>query len=91
MATAYVTISEVVTRDVFRGDAARSETVTTSGTSASGALVAGANQVAMVFCATAVYARSGGTAAAATSVFCPASVPTYFAMSEGGVVSLIDA
>jgi hypothetical protein len=91
MATAYVTLCDVVTRDCMRGDNARSETVSTSGASASGALVAGANQYAQIFCATAVYARSGGTATVATSVFCPGGVPTYIAMTEGSAVALIDA
>lgn len=91
MATAYVTIGPVVARNVFNGESCRSETVTTSGTAASGALAAANGDVAQVFCETAVYARSGNTASAATGVFCPAGIVTYLGMTEGDTVSLIDA
>jgi len=91
MATAYITLGEVVAPGIQNGESSRSETVTTSGASASGLLLAGRNQVAVVWCATAVYARSGGTATAATSVFCPATIPTAIGMTEGDAVSLIDA
>ena len=91
MATAYVTLGDVVTRDVLRGDTCRSETVATSGTAASGALAATAGQIAMIYCATAVYARSGGTVTAATGVYCPAATATYIATVEGSAMSLIDA
>lgn len=91
MATAYVTIGPVVTRNVFDGAAARSETITTGAASASGLLTAGPGDVAQVFCDTAVYARSGGTATDANGVFCPGGVSSYIAMAEGAVVSLIDA
>lgn len=91
MATAFVTIGPAVTRNVFNGESCRSETVTTSGTAANGALVAAVGDVAQIFCATAVYARSGNTASAGTGVFCPGGVPTFIGMTEGDVVSLIDA
>jgi hypothetical protein len=91
MATAYVTIGPVVTRNVFSGENSRSEAVTTSGTAASGALTAGNGDVAAVFCVTPVYARSGNTASVATAVFCPGGFVTYIGMTEGDVVSLIDA
>lgn len=90
MATAYITLAPVVARDVFNGENARSETVSTSGTAASGALVAAFGDYAQVFCATAVYARSGNTASAATGVYCPGGIPTFFAMTEGDTVSIID-
>ncbi len=91
MATAYVTIGDAVTRNVYQGDAVRSETVGTSGVATSGALVALKGEIAQVFCATAVYARSGGTATPATSLFCPGGIPSNIAMTEGDVVSIIDA
>lgn len=91
MATAYVTLGPVETRDVFNGKSARSETITTSGTAASGALIATVGDIAQVFCVTAVYARSGSPATGATSVFCPGGVSTFIRMTSGDVVSLIDA
>jgi hypothetical protein len=91
MATAYVTIGPVVARNVFEGKLSRSETVTTSGVAANGAIVAAAGEVAQVFCATAVYARSGNSASTTNGVFCPGGVPNCIAMTEGDVISLIDA
>ena len=91
MATAYVTLGPGSPYSVFHGENVRSETVTTSGTAASGALTAAANDIAMIFCATAVYARSGGTVTAATGAYCPAGQAQYIRMTEGDVVSLIDA
>ena len=91
MATAYVTLCDVGLYNVPRGESPRSETVTTSGTAASGALVANVGQVAMIYCATAVYARSGATVTPATGYYIPAATPTPFFMGAGAVVSLIDA
>ena len=91
MATAYVTIGEVKVPGILDGETSRSAAVTTSGTAASSSITAGLNEVAVVWCATAVYARSGNTATAATSVFCPAGVPTAISMTQGDAVSLIDA
>ena len=91
MATCYVTLADVGLYNVPRGESSRSETVTTSGTAASGALTANVGQVALVYCATAVYARSGATVTPATGVFIPGGVQTPFYMGAGAVVSLIDA
>lgn len=91
MATAYVTLGTVVTRDVFDGGAARSQTVTTSAASASTALLAGNEDFAQVFCATGVYARSETTVTTATGVFCPPNMPTYIKCTPGKPISLIDA
>jgi len=91
MATAYVTIRHVVTRDVFNGASARTEIVATAGTAVSGALVAARGDIAGIYCAAPLYARSGATAAAANSVYCPADVTTYISMTEGSVISLVDA
>jgi hypothetical protein len=92
MATVYVTLGQVTAYGVFDGDAVRSETITSSGTSASGALTAvSATEYAQIYCATAVYARSGGTATAATSIYCPPDFPTNIRMTAGDAVSVIDA
>lgn len=91
MATAYITMGQPVARNVFNGVSVRSEPLTTSGTSAQGALLAASGDIVQVFCATAVYASVVSTAVAATSVFCPGGVPTYFAIPEGARVALIDA
>lgn len=91
MATAIVTLCDVDRYNVPNGETARSESVTTSGTAASGALTATVGQAALVYCATAVYARSGGTASAANGVYCPAAVQVPIYMGAGDVVSLIDA
>lgn len=97
MATVYVSIGTVGKRagngivEAFIGDRIRSETITSSGTSASGVLLAQGTQVAQVYCATAVYARQGGTASATNGVYCPANIPTYITLEDGQAVSVIDA
>lgn len=91
MATAYVSIGPLKVPGILDGEISRSATVSTSGTSALSSITAGASEVAIVFCQTAVYARSGGTATAATSVFCPAGIPTAIGMTQGDAVALIDA
>lgn len=91
MATAYITIGPLKVPGVLDAESSRTVTVTTSGTSANSSITAGLNEVAVIWCATAVYARSGGTATAATSVFCPAGLATPIGMTEGDAVALIDA
>ncbi len=91
MATAIITFGSGSPYSVFHGETVRSESVTTSGTSASGALTATVADIAMIWCATAVYARSGGTVSAANGAYCPAGQAQYIRMTEGDVVSLIDA
>lgn len=90
MATAYVTLGPGSAYNVFHGEDCRSETVSTSGTAASGALVAAQNDIAQIWCATAVYARSGNTVTPATGVFCPAGLMQFIRMTPGDTVSLID-
>lgn len=99
MATAYVSIGKAgamssgASQPVFRGRV-RTETVTTSGTAASGALTASTGDIAQIVCATAVIASAlttGGAASATNGVYCPAGIPTYLGLSAGDVVSLIDA
>ena len=91
MATAYVTIGTVVTRDIFNGIDLRSEAVTTSGAAANGSLAARVGQAAQIVCATHVYAKSGPGVNLVNGVYCPANVPTFIAMAEGQAVSIIDA
>lgn len=91
MATATVTIGDVDRYNIIDGRSARSEAVTTSGTAASGALVATVGQVALINCPTAVYARSGDTVTAATGAYVQAGVERAIYMGPGETVSLIDA
>jgi hypothetical protein len=91
MATAYVTIGQVEAPGVFHGGAAKSATVTTSGTSASTAITAGNEDYAQVYCDTGVYARSETVVSAATGIFCPPGVVTYIKCTPGKPISLIDA
>ena len=90
MATAYVTIGPLKVPGILDGESSRSAVVTTSGTSTLSSITAERNEVAVVWCATAVYARSGGTAAVGNSVFCPAGIATPVGMTEGDAVALID-
>lgn len=98
MATAYITMGPVATTRlhgelaIFVGNSARNETVTTSGTSAQGSLVAQEGDSATVFCDTAVYAATGTnpTAAAGAGVFCPGGFATPIALKAGEKIALID-
>lgn len=92
MATAFVTFGPPVLPGILDGASSRTAVVTTSGTAATTSLTANMGDVAVVNCATAVYARQAGTAAAAAvSVYCPGGVPTAIGVAEGYAVSLIDA
>lgn len=91
MAVAYVTMGPGAAYSVFHGENVRSEAVTTSATAASGALLATDVDIAQIWCATAVYARSGNTVTPATGCFCPAATIQYIRMTAGDAVSLIDA
>lgn len=68
----------------------RSEVITSSGTSAAGALTAFEGEVAQVFCASAVYVRSGATVTPATGLYVPAGIPTYIGMVAGETLRVID-
>lgn len=91
MAIVRVTIGPAGPRDVLDGAQSRSETITSSATAASGTLIAARNEYAQVWCESAIYARSGGAAAAGNAVFVPPSTPTFIIMTEGQPVSVIDA
>lgn len=98
MGTAVVTFGKVGARGqygnimVYRGAEVRSESITTSATSAQGTLVATAKDIAKIYSSTPVYAKSGSnpTAAAATSVYCPAGIETYIALDVGHKIAVID-
>jgi hypothetical protein len=101
MATLYVTLMNVGARtefgdtDIGLSGSFRSETITTSGASASGALVARRGQIAKVFCLTQTYVKagppSGLTAAAATALYVAPGQPEWIAMQEGDIIAAIDA
>jgi len=69
----------------------RSETITSSGTSAAGALTARTGEVATIFCATAVYANAGATASATAGKYIPAGVAVDIGVPRGATVNVIDA
>jgi hypothetical protein len=77
------------TLPVWRG-AARSETITSSGTAASGSLEAAKGEVAKVFCDTAVYASTQGTASATNGIYVAAGVAEFIACTTGDTISVID-
>jgi hypothetical protein len=97
MATVYVTLSRAGGRGAsgeampICGKPHRTETITSSGTSASGALVAARGDYAVVFCDTAVVANAGATASQSAGKFCPAGIPTDVGMQPGDVIHVIDA
>lgn len=74
---------------VFVGQVRR-ETITSSGTAASGNLVANEGDIAQIVCETAVIASGVGAASASNGLECPAATPTYLGLTAGAVVSVID-
>ena len=99
MATVYVSFGQVGARglrddvEVYTSGSLRSETITSSGTSAPGALVAAQRDMVQVFCATSVYVTLAPTpeAAATNSLLVPAGVPAYIAAQAGDKVAVLDA
>lgn len=100
MATVHVTIGAVGVNNgygsvihVYNGHDIRSETITSSGTTAAGSLTARKGQVAKISCETAVYANCGATptASATTGVYIEGGAPAYIMMQEGDVIAVIDA
>ena len=76
---------------VFVSGTTRSESITSSATSAQGALVATLSDIAQVHCDTAVYASTLATAAPATSLFVPAGTAAYIRLQPGERIAVIDA
>ena len=101
MATVYVSLGPVGSRGkndsvgTFVGDRLRAETITSSGTTAKGALTSNGREFAKVFCATAIYANAGplatATVSATTGVHIPAGTYEYIGLSDGQVIAVIDA
>lgn len=96
MATVHVSMGHVGTPSLQGGVQVfarnvRSETITSSGTAASGALVAQAGQVAQIYCDTAVRASANGAASSSNGLYVPAATTGYLALSAGDTVSVIDA
>lgn len=94
MASVYVTIGKaghlsLNHQPVFSGQV-RSEVISSSATSASGGIQANTGDIAQIVCATAVYARAGGTVTPATGIYCPPNVPTFLGMVEGTTINVID-
>lgn len=98
MATVYVTLGAVGSMcaggsvvDVLSGHSLRSETITSSGASATGALTAKARQMAKVNCATAIYASADSSVSATTGVYIAGGESVYMSLNVGDSVSVIDA
>ncbi len=69
----------------------RTETVTSSGTTAAGSIVAQRGDFVTVFCDTAVIANCGAAASASAGKYCPAGIPTDIYPAAGDVIHVIDA
>ena len=77
---------------VARGDNARSEKITSSGTSATGTMTSEGNQVAIVYCETTVIVTAGvsPTASLATGVVCVGGLATPIGVLDGHKIAVID-
>jgi hypothetical protein len=95
MATVIVTLFQAMagaSNAPVRRGAARSETIASSGTAASGAFTSTTGEVAAIYCDTALYASVTGTAAAASGHYIPAATLVEIAFTQAGQsVSVIDA
>lgn len=93
MATVYISMAPAGQKqtDIHFGPG-RSETITSSGTSAAGSLLARSQEAVTVFSATAVYATIGANPTASTSVgyYVPAGIPKDIMMSKNDKVAVID-
>ena len=92
MATVYVSIGKAGAASnvpVWSG-AVASETITSSGTAASGSVESTVPAVAQVVCDTAVYASTTGTASTSNGVYVQAGVAEFIAIQPGETVSVID-
>lgn len=98
MATVYATFGKVGKRgengvvEIYNGTGARSETITSSGTSAQGTFTATKDEMVQVCCATSVAVVSGTnpTATLATGIVAFAGVPQYIAVQTGDKIAVID-
>ena len=69
----------------------RSENITSSATSASGALVARNREIASIYCDTAIVVNVGAVASQTAGIYIPAGQYREVAMSEGSTINVIDA
>ena len=94
MATVYVSIGAIGQKGSVEAHfgPGRSETITSSGTSAQGALIARSQDAAEINCATAVYATVGPspTASPTAGYYVKAAVAKTIVMSKGDIVAVID-
>lgn len=98
MATVYVTMgragaySAASEMPVYQRDA-RSETITSSGTSAQGTLKAGQNETVAIVCDTSIYVTIGAdpTATATNGRFVPGGRVTDIKCGVNDIVAVIDA
>lgn len=75
---------------VFAGKVS-SETITSSGTAASGSLTLPKGGIFKVVCASAVYASVDGAASATNGVYVQADTAEYIGGAQGATLSVIDA
>jgi hypothetical protein len=96
MATVYVSMGLAGARGqsdevaAFIGSSLRSESITSSGTSARGNLVAVQNNFAVINCATAVWATTQATATATNGIYVPAGVSQVIALAAGDRIAVLD-
>lgn len=93
MAAVNVSIGQTANdgRPIFHGRV-RGETITSSGTAASGSLTAGPKDVARIDCASALRVTADGTTASASNgLYVPAGVSVDIGMDSGKTLSVIDA
>jgi hypothetical protein len=98
MATVYCSFGKVGKRgangviEVFNAAGGRSETITSSGTTAVGTFVATKDEMVQIACATSVAVVAGATPTAtlATGIVAFAGVPQYVAVQVGDKIAVID-
>jgi hypothetical protein len=98
MATVYTSFGKVGKRgnngvvDIFNGTGTRSETITSSGTTAQGTFVAVKDEMVQIACASnvAVVAGSNPTATLATGLVVFGGIPQYLAVQAGDKIAVID-
>ena len=98
MATVYTTFAKVGKRgangvvEIFNGSGTRSETITSSGTTAVGTFTAVKDEMVQICCASnvAVVAGSAPTATLATGLVVFGGIPQYLAVQTGDKIAVID-
>ena len=92
MATVYLTYAIADSLPIMQASSGKSETVTSSGTSASGGITCRNGDVVQVFCATSVAVTAGTTPTAtlAGGIVAPAGTTIYLRPKEGDKIAVID-